>query len=39
MPAGEVPPGSVAAVIRAGYALDGRLLRPAQVVVARAEGP
>jgi molecular chaperone GrpE len=38
MPAGEVSPGSVAAVIRAGYELDGRLLRPAQVVVARAEG-
>ena len=37
-----VAPGTVAAVVRPGYALDGRLLRPAQVIVASGgavEGP
>jgi molecular chaperone GrpE len=31
--------GAVAAVVRPGYALDGRLLRPAQVIVAAGGGP
>jgi molecular chaperone GrpE len=29
-----VPPGALATVVRPGYALGGRLLRPAQVIVA-----
>ena len=37
MPAENVEPGSVAQVIQKGYALTGRLLRPARVIVA-AEG-
>jgi molecular chaperone GrpE len=32
----EQPAGSVVAVVQRGYALNGRLLRPARVVVARA---
>ena len=32
----EVVPGTVLAVIQKGYTLNGRLLRPARVVVARA---
>ena len=38
MPADNVEPGSVAQVIQKGYALNGRLLRPARVIVA-AEPP
>ena len=38
MPAPHVEPGSVAQVIQKGYALNGRLLRPARVIVA-AEAP
>ena len=38
MPAENVEPGSVAKVIQKGYALNGRLLRPARVIVA-AETP
>jgi molecular chaperone GrpE len=38
MPAQNVEPGSVAQVIQKGYALNGRLLRPARVIVA-AEPP
>ncbi|HSN51384.1 MAG TPA: nucleotide exchange factor GrpE [Woeseiaceae bacterium] len=38
MPAPNVEPGSVAQVIQKGYALNGRLLRPARVIVA-AEAP
>ena len=38
MPAQGVEPGSVAQVIQKGYALNGRLLRPARVIVA-AEPP
>jgi molecular chaperone GrpE len=38
MPAEKVEPGSVAKVIQKGYALNGRLLRPARVIVA-AEPP
>jgi molecular chaperone GrpE len=33
---GEVPPGSVVNVVQKGYTLNGRLVRPALVVVARA---
>ena len=33
-----VPPGRVAAVLRPGYALEGGLLRPAQVLVAEGTG-
>jgi molecular chaperone GrpE len=32
----ETPPNTIVAEINAGYTIDGRLLRPAQVVVARA---
>jgi molecular chaperone GrpE len=35
-PAGELPDGLVAGEARPGYSIDGRVLRPAQVVVARA---
>ena len=34
----EVEPGSVLTVFQKGYALNGRLLRPARVVVAAAVG-
>jgi molecular chaperone GrpE len=33
-PSAEVEPGSVLTVIQKGYALNGRLLRPARVIVA-----
>lgn len=32
----EVPPGAVASVVQKGYTLNGRLVRPALVVVAKA---
>jgi molecular chaperone GrpE len=35
----ETPANTIVAEINAGYLLDGRLLRPAQVVVAQAEVP
>lgn len=35
----ETPPNTIVAEINAGYTIDGRLLRPAQVVVARAVEP
>ena len=38
MPSPNAEPGSVAQVIQKGYALNGRLLRPARVIVA-AEAP
>ena len=38
MPSGEVEPGSVLNVIQKGYTLNGRLLRPARVIVA-SEAP
>jgi len=40
-PSDEVEPGSVLTVIQKGYLLNGRLLRPARVIVAaeRAEAP
>ncbi len=34
-PSGDVEPGSVMAVFQKGYTLNGRLLRPARVVVAQ----
>lgn len=37
-PSDEVEPGSVLSVFQKGYALNGRLLRPARVVVATAAG-
>ena len=37
-PSGDVEPGSVLTVIQKGYTLNGRLLRPARVIVA-AEPP
>ena len=39
MPAPNVEPGSVAQVIQKGYALNGRLLRPARVIVASEAPP
>jgi molecular chaperone GrpE len=33
---GDVPSGITVAVVRSGYALNGRVLRPAQVIVSRA---
>ncbi|MDX6668719.1 MAG: molecular chaperone GrpE [Solirubrobacteraceae bacterium] len=36
-PAGDVPARSVVDVARSGFGLGGRVLRPAQVVVSRAE--
>jgi molecular chaperone GrpE len=38
-PSADQPPGSVLAVVQKGYALNGRLLRPARVLVARAPDP
>ncbi|MHC4712618.1 MAG: nucleotide exchange factor GrpE [Planctomycetota bacterium] len=35
-PTGEAEPGTVVAVVRTGYIMGGKLLRPARVVVARA---
>jgi molecular chaperone GrpE len=37
-PSTEVPEGSVITVVRTGYALNGRLLRPASVVVSSGAG-
>jgi molecular chaperone GrpE len=34
-PSAEQPPGTVLAVVQKGYVLNGRLLRPARVLVAR----
>jgi molecular chaperone GrpE len=36
-PSSTVPPGCVVALMRSGYALQERVIRPAQVVVAKAE--
>jgi molecular chaperone GrpE len=39
-PSGTAEPGSVLQVVQRGYELNGRLLRPARVIVARApDGP
>ena len=39
-PSAELAPGTVMAVVQKGYVLNGRLLRPARVVIARApDGP
>jgi molecular chaperone GrpE len=35
-PTAEQPPGTVLAVVQKGFTLNGRLLRPARVVIARA---
>jgi molecular chaperone GrpE len=35
-PTADQPPGSVLTVVQKGYTLNGRLLRPARVVIARA---
>lgn len=35
-PSADRPPGSVLAVVQKGFTLNGRLLRPARVVIARA---
>jgi molecular chaperone GrpE len=35
----DVPPGTVLQVLQSGYQLNGRLLRPARVIVARAPAP
>ncbi len=36
-PSGDVEPGSVTTVVQKGYTLNGRLLRPAMVIVAAEE--
>jgi molecular chaperone GrpE len=38
-PTADHPPGTVMAVVQKGYVLNGRLLRPARVVIARAPEP
>jgi molecular chaperone GrpE len=38
-PSAEQAPGSVLAVVQKGFTLNGRLLRPARVVIARAPEP
>jgi molecular chaperone GrpE len=38
-PSAEQPPGTVLTVVQKGYMLNGRLLRPARVLVASAVGP
>ena len=35
-PTTAVPPGTITEVMQSGYQLNGRLLRPARVVVAKA---
>ena len=37
-PTDEVPPGTILATVRAGYTWQGRILRPARVVLACAPG-
>jgi molecular chaperone GrpE len=38
-PTADLPAGTVLAVVQKGYVLNGRLLRPARVVIARAPEP
>jgi molecular chaperone GrpE len=38
-PSADQPAGTVLAVVQKGYVLNGRLLRPARVVIARAPDP
>lgn len=38
-PSAEVPEGSVLQVVRTGYSLNGRLLRPASVIVSAGPAP
>ncbi len=37
MPRGDVPPNTVVVVVQKGYTLNGRLVRPAMVIVSQAE--
>lgn len=37
-PRGDVPPNTVVAVVQKGYTLNGRLVRPAMVMVSQAAG-
>ncbi len=39
LPSATAEPGSVLQVVQRGYELNGRLLRPARVLVARAPDP
>ncbi|MGB5450529.1 MAG: nucleotide exchange factor GrpE [Sedimenticolaceae bacterium] len=38
-PRADVPPNTVVAVVQKGYTLNGRLVRPAMVMVSQAVGP
>jgi len=38
-PRADVPPNTVVAVVQKGYTLNGRLVRPAMVMVSQAAGP
>lgn len=38
-PRADVPPNTVVAVVQKGYRLNGRLVRPAMVMVSQAAGP
>ena len=38
-PRADVPPNTVVAVVQRGYTLNGRLVRPAMVMVSQAAGP
>ena len=38
-PSADQPPGTVLAVVQKGYVLNGRLLRPARVLVSREPDP
>jgi molecular chaperone GrpE len=37
IPRGDVAPGTIVQVFQAGYTIEDRVLRPAMVVVAKAE--
>jgi molecular chaperone GrpE len=39
VPSRDAPPGTVVTVVQAGYLIGDRLLRPAMVTVAKADGP
>ena len=38
-PRDDVPPNTVIAVVQKGYSLNGRLVRPAMVMVSQAAAP
>ena len=38
MPRDDVPPNTVVTVVQKGYTLNGRLVRPAMVMVSQAAG-